>query len=189
MKKLESNKARTAARPPTRDYDFSVLRTLRQQAGVTLEGMAEETGVSLSTLTRIESNQNLPSIPTLTTLAEYFGISPPNLLELAGSHVVEHLEVQLEHLGDGLRRGIALPDVEVILGEAEAGDYSQRPHTHKGFYQLQWVLEGQLSVKVHGLDYQLSAGQAIKFDAGFEHMSHFQEQTKYLVVLVPKRTR
>ena len=171
-----------------REYDFSVLRGLRQQAGATLEGMAEETGVSLSTLTRIESNQNLPSIPTLATLAEYFGMSPPNLLELAGSHVVERVEERLEDLGDGQRRGVSLADVQIILGEADAGDFSQRPHTHKGYYQLQWVLEGRLRVLVHGKEYELNAGQAVKFDAGYEHASRFEEETKYVVVLVPKRT-
>ena len=172
-----------------REYDFSVLRGLRQQAGATLEGMAEETGVSLSTLTRIESNQNLPSISTLSILAEYFGMSPPNLLELAGSHVVEHVEEKLEELGAVRRRGVTLPDVQVIMGEADAGDLSQKPHTHKGFYQVQWVLQGRLRAQVHGKEYEVRSGQAIKFDAGFEHASRFEEDTQYIVVLVPKRTK
>ncbi len=170
------------------EYDFSVLRSLRQQARVTLERTAEETGVSLSTLTRIESNQNLPSIPTLTTLAEYFGMSPPNLLELAGSHVVEHGEEELEELGDVRRRGVSLPDVKIVLGEANAGNI-QKAHTHKGFYQVQWVLDGRLKAQVHGGEYEVGAGQAIKFDAGFEHVSQFVEDTRYVVVLVPKRTK
>jgi len=188
MKKVKK-RALSDSNIKTQQYDFSVLRGLRQQAGATLERTAEETGVSLSTLTRIESNQNMPSLPTLATLAEYFGMSPPNLLELAGSHVVEHGEEQLEVLGDVRRRGVSLPDVQIILGEADAEDFSQRPHTHKGFYQVQWVLEGRLRAQVQGREYELSAGQAIKFDAGFEHVSRFEEATKYIVVLVPKRTK
>ncbi len=170
------------------EYDFSVLRGLRQQAGATLEAMAEDTGVSLSTLTRIESNQNLPSIPTLAALAEYFGMSPPNLLELAGSHVVEHGEEQLEELGDVRRRGVSLPDVQIVMGEASAGD-EQKAHTHKGFYQVQWVLEGRVIAEVHGRKFLLTRGQAIKFDAGFEHVSRFEEDSRYVVVLVPRRTK
>ena len=170
-------------------YDFSVLRDLRHQAGVTLEEVAVATGLSFSTLGRIESNQNLPSLSTLSLLAEFFGLSPPNLLELAGSNVVECVEEELEELGRVRRRGISLPDVQVVLGTASAGDVSQTPHRHEGCYQVQWVLEGRLIAHLHERQFELSAGQAIKFDAGFEHASHFVEDTTYVVALVPKRTK
>lgn len=171
------------------DYDFSVLRDLRKQAGVTLEAVAAETGVSLSTLTRIETNQNLPSLTTLHALAEFFGLSPASLLAGAEPVVIEEVGEELEELGDVLRRGVTLPDARLVVGEAKAGDTSQRPHRHEGFYQIQWVLEGRMVSRVQGLEVSLEAGRAVRFDGGFEHVSHFVEDTRYLVVLIPKRPR
>jgi transcriptional regulator with XRE-family HTH domain len=170
-------------------YDFSVLRELRRQAGVTLEAVAAATGVSFSTLTRIETNQNLPSLTTLSALARYFGQSPARLLEMAGPAVIEQVEEQLEELGDVRRRGVTFPDARLIIGEARAGDLSQRPHRHEGYHQLQWVLEGRMVSKVQGREVPIEAGRAVRFDGGFEHVSHFVEDTRYLVVLLPKRAR
>jgi transcriptional regulator with XRE-family HTH domain len=170
-------------------YDFSVLRELRQQAGETLQELAEATGVSFSTLNRIEGNQNLPSITTLTALAAHFGMSAANLLDLAGSHVVECAEEEFETLGRGRRRGVNLPDVKLILGTAESGDESQILHRHPGHYQVQWVLEGRLVIRVQQREFELTAGEAVKFDAGFEHASRFLEDTRYVAALIPKRTK
>lgn len=170
-------------------FDFTVLRELRRQANVTLEQMAEETGLSFSTLSRIESNQNQPSLSTLSVLAGYFGLSPANLLDLAGATVVEHLEEDMEDLGDVKRRGVTLPDLKIVLGSAGTGNLTQVPHRHEGFTQIQWVTRGRLVVRIQGQQYELKAGQAIRFDAGLEHVSSFAEETEYIVVLVPKRTR
>jgi len=170
-------------------YDFSVLRELRQQAGVTLQELAQATGVSFSTLNRIEGNQNLPSLTTLTVLAGFFGLSAANLLDLAGTQVVELAEERLEDLGRVQRRGVTLPDGQVILGTGAAGDDSQTPHQHPGHYQIQWVLEGRLVLRVQHREFDVRAGQAVKFDAGFEHASRFVEDTRYIAVLIPKRTK
>ena len=173
----------------TKEFDFSILRDLRREANITLEDLAERTGVSFSTLSRIESGQNQPSLTTLASLSEHFGLSPANLLDLAGSNVIEHAEEELEDLGEVRRRGVSFPDAKLVLGKAEAGDSSQRRHRHEGHYQIQWVLEGKIIVHVHHREFEVGAGQSIKFDAGFEHRSQFLEDTTYLVALIPKRAK
>lgn len=170
------------------DFDFSFLRQLRQEAQVSLDRLVEETGISISTIVRMESNQNKPSLTTLSVLAEYFGLSPAHMVELASTNVIEHVEEELEDLGQVKRRGVSFPDAQVIMGEADAGGYSEA-HSHPGYYQLLWVLKGRLRVKINGRDFELDAGQAIRFGADFEHCSSYLEDTRYLVVLVPKRTR
>lgn len=170
------------------DYDFSFLRQLRNEAGVSLDRLVEETGISLSTLVRLESNQNKPSLTTLSVLAEYFGLSPGHIVELASNNIIEHVEEELEELGQVNRRGVSFPDAEVIMGEADAGGFSE-VHSHAGYYQILWVLEGRLMARVNGRKFELKAGQAIRFGADFEHNADYLKDTRYIVVLVPKRTR
>ena len=45
------------------------LRTLREQRGFTKCAMSERSGVSLSTLSRLESGRSVPNIETLVKLA------------------------------------------------------------------------------------------------------------------------
>ena len=175
-------------KPGSSDYDFSFLRQLRNEAKVSLDRLVEETGISFSTLTRIESNQNKPNLTTLSSLAKFFGLSPAHMVELATSNVIAHVEEELEDLGDVRRRGVSYPDAQVILGEAKAGEYSER-HRHDGSYQILWVLEGRLKAQIGDREFELDAGQAIRFGADLEHKASYQEDTRYIVVLVPKRTR
>lgn len=170
------------------DFDFSFLRQLRNERQISLESLAEKTGISLSTLTRMEQNQNNPNLTTLSVLARFFGLSPSHLLELAGSNIIEHTEEKLEDLGVVTRRGVTYPDAQIILGESGAGGFSE-PHAHPGQYQVLWVLEGRLKVRVDGREFKLAAGQSIRFSADKEHSSTYPEDTRYIVLLVPKRTR
>ena len=170
-------------------YDFSVLRELRQRAGVSIEAVARSTGLGVSTLARIETNQNLPSLTTLRLLADHFGLSPASLLEMVEPAVVELAQEELEHLGDVVRRGVTFPDVQLIVGEAKAGDDSQMVHRHEGCHQIQWVLEGRLISEVQGRGIEVPAGRAVRFDGGFDHASRFLEDTRYLVVPIPRKAR
>ena len=169
-------------------FDFSFLRQLRQEAKVSMDRLVEETGISISTLVRIESNQNKPNLTTLSILSEYFGLSPAHMVELASTNVIEHVEEELEELGQVKRRGVCFPDAQVIMGEADAGGYSE-VHNHSGFDQILWVLEGRLNARVNGRELELEASQAVRFNGDFEHASNYPEDTRYIVVLVPRRTR
>ncbi len=171
------------------NYDFSIIRELRQQKKVSLKKLASETGVSFSTLARIESNQNQPSLQTLSRLSGFFGLTPANLLDLASSFVVERAEEKLEDLGLLPRRGVSFPDLRLRVNEGKAGDTALEAHQHLGEYQVTWVLKGRIVVSVHGQDHEISAGQAIKFDASFDHTIRCLKDTSYVVGLVPKRTK
>jgi transcriptional regulator with XRE-family HTH domain len=169
--------------------DFSVLRELRHRSGLTLEQVAERTGISFATLSRVESNRNDPSLDTLIRLAACFGLSAANLLDLAGTHVVEFAHESIRRLGTAKRRVVRLTDTELILVEATAVDGLQPPHNHPGQYQLMWVLDGSAALTVGDQEHVLGPGDAMKFDAGLTHSARFTEDTSYVVVLVPRRVR
>ncbi len=58
------------------------LRTAREQHGATLTGVSRATGISLSTLSRIETGRRKPTLEVLLQLAKAYDVS---LDELAGT--------------------------------------------------------------------------------------------------------
>src|SRR3954451_14032557 len=58
------------------------LRTLREQRGPTLRALAADTGISVSTLSRLESGQRRPTLELLLPLARAYGVP---LDELVGA--------------------------------------------------------------------------------------------------------
>ncbi len=173
----------------TSDFDFSFLRELRNQKGVTLEGLAEAAGVSFSTLTRIESNQNQPNLATIKQIADYFGMTPSHILELATSYIVEKSIERPGTLGGIKRRMLDFPDIQLRVINGRAGQKADETHRHENDYQLTWVLEGSIIIEVQDREYELKAGEAIKFDAGYEHTVRLPEDSTYLVAVIKKRTK
>lgn len=180
---------KTVSHEENADYDFSILRELRNQYKITLEGLAEATGISFSTLTRIESNQNRPSLATLKRLADFFGMTPAHLLELTTSFIVERRVETRDKMGTIKRRSVAFSELRLRAAQGKAGQSAEEPHLHVHDYQVTWVLEGRMVLNIHGKDYELPAGHAIHFDAGFAHSSRLIEDSVYVVALMPKRTK
>ena len=58
----------------------TVLRRLRHERGLTLEEVAEATGISVAMLSRAEREQRVPSTEIVAALSDYYGV-PPEVLE------------------------------------------------------------------------------------------------------------
>ena len=56
------------------------LRLLRQQRGATLTGLSAATGISVSTLSRLESGQRRPNLELLLPLARAYGVPLDDLV-------------------------------------------------------------------------------------------------------------
>jgi transcriptional regulator with XRE-family HTH domain len=57
------------------------LRSVRERLFVTQEELAERTGMSRATISRIESGQQRPRISTVRRLAAALGVSPEELID------------------------------------------------------------------------------------------------------------
>jgi len=58
----------------------TMLRRLRHERGLTLEEVAEATGISIAMLSRAERGQRVPSTEIVAALSNYYGV-PPEVLE------------------------------------------------------------------------------------------------------------
>ena len=61
------------------------LRELRQQRLMTQREVAERSGITVTTLSRIENGKVIPTFKTIRNLAEVFGISPQEMREIVAS--------------------------------------------------------------------------------------------------------
>lgn len=91
------------------------VRTIRRQAGMTQEELAEKVGISASFLGHIERGSRVASLETLVALCNTLNISPVYLLEASllstqetalfpegTTPEMQHAAKQLLHLAEGL---------------------------------------------------------------------------------------
>ncbi len=174
--------ARTANRRVTDDDIPGVLtavgprlRALRRERGATLAELSETTGISLSTLSRLESGKRKPTLELLLPLAKAHGVQ---LDELVGAPATGDPRI---HARPFTRHGQTFVPLTRHLGGLHAYKQiippskkektaSERPDqgTHDG-YEWLYVLSGRLHLALGEHDLILTAGEAAEFDTHIPH--------------------
>ncbi|MEU9748307.1 XRE family transcriptional regulator [Streptomyces niveus] len=162
------------------DDDFSTvlkgvgprLRALRRDRGTTLALLSESTGISVSTLSRLESGGRKPTLELLLPLAKAYGVQ---LDELVDAPPTGDPRV---HLRSFSRYGMTFVPLTRHLGGLQAykqimpagplqtGELEQR--THEG-YEWLYILAGRLRLRLGEHDLVLGAGEAAEFDTRTPH--------------------
>lgn len=146
------------------------LRSIRRQRDVTLTELAAVTGISKSTLSRLESGQRKPSLELLLPIAQAHRIP---LDELVGSPDVGdpriHLKPQKRSGGRVVvpltRQPRGVHAWKVII-PPERGAPALR--THEG-YEWLYVLAGELRLLLGGHDLTMGPGEVAEFDTQVPH--------------------
>lgn len=145
------------------------LKRLRSERGVTLAALSASTGISTSTLSRLESGQRRPSLELLLPIAQAHQVA---LDELVGAPEVGDPRVRMKPLRAKGRVVVPLTRqpgplqafkmvIPVVRGEPE-------PRTHEG-YEWLYVLSGRLRLILADHDLVLDAGEAAEFDTRLPH--------------------
>lgn len=170
-------------------YDFSVLRDLRRQAGFTIAEVSEKSGVSIAVISKLERNHNLAELETLYRLARVYGMSATDVLALAEKRSAQRTDCETYHSGQFLFKKITYSSVQLYVAEAPADAAVTRPEVHQDDYEVLWVLEGELEVELPKEKHVLHAGDAIQFDAAFQHTYHTLKQSKLIILHLKKGKR
>ncbi len=145
------------------------LRRIRKERGATLAGLSEATGISVSTLSRLESGLRRPSLELLLPIARAHEVA---LDELVGAPAVRDPRVRAEPIRRHgrtywplTRQPGGLQAFKMLIPpSAEAPE----PRTHEG-YEWLYVLSGRLRLVLGEHDVVLSAGEAAEFDTRVPH--------------------
>ncbi|MER5701527.1 XRE family transcriptional regulator [Micromonospora sp. NPDC002296] len=147
------------------------LRALRRQRETTLADLSAATGISVSTLSRLESGTRRPTLEQLLPLARAHGVT---LDDLVGAPPTGDPRV---HLRPVSRHGLTMLPLTRRAGGIQAyklvipGGGRRRepdPQTHEG-YEWLYVLNGRLRLVLGERDMELAPGEAAEFDTRVPH--------------------
>lgn len=174
---------------PINALDFSIVRKLRKQNGLTLAGLSERSGLSVSVLSKLERNQNLMELETLFRLARAFKLSASDLLSLAESASAHFKNAESYESGPFHFEKVAYKGVDCFYATAKAGKSLKHPEAHGDELEICWVRKGRLRVEFPHEFQDLNAGEAIKFDAVVEHTYEMLEDTEVVIIHLTKSQR
>jgi transcriptional regulator with XRE-family HTH domain len=172
------------------------VRELRAERAMSLETLAERSGVSRSMISLVERGETSATAVVLEKLAAGLNIALANLFEppSVASPVSRRTEQPVwRDPGSGyIRRNVSpagqLTPIQIVEVEFPAGAHvayesgPRRPPTH----QQVWVLEGEIEVTVGAEQYALRAGDCVAFvlDRPTAFRNRTRKLARYAVVIV-----
>lgn len=145
------------------------LRAIRKQRGTTLADVAAKTGISVSTLSRLEAGRRRPTLELLLPLAQAYGVQ---IDELVGAPSTGDPRIHL--------RPVRVNDMTFIPLTRQAGGVraykviiparrgTPERKTHEG-YEWMYVLNGRVRLLLGDRDLVLTEGEAAEFDTRVPH--------------------
>lgn len=143
------------------------LRELRTRKRLTLARLAVETGLSTALLSKLETDRMIPTLPTLATICQVFGVGLSHFFSEPQKHSLSitrkgHL-LDRGMSGEGVKRApLHAPGSEVgivaELIEIAPGSISTMEATGRHQSRLIYVLSGRLALETGGLREVLETG-------------------------------
>src|SRR5579859_4516561 len=156
-------------RDPVLDAVGQRLRSLRQQRQLSLAGLSATTGISTSTLSRLESGGRKPTLELLLALARAYQVP---LDELVGAPPPGDPRVRIRPLRRDGRTLVPLTrqpgGIRAYKMIVPAGEPVGEQQAHEG-YEWMYVLSGRLRLRLGGHDFVMKAGEVAEFDTRTPH--------------------
>jgi transcriptional regulator with XRE-family HTH domain len=170
------------------------LRALRQERGATLADLSASTGISVSTLSRLESGGRRPTLEHLLPLARAHGVALDALVDAAPP------EDPRVHGSPFSREGLTLvplsrdgtggPQAYKLVFPPRSPARPPEQKVHDG-YEWLYVLSGRLRLQLGAREFVLAPGEAVEFDTRVPHAftNPFAEPAEVLTLFGPQGER
>ncbi|TCC31529.1 helix-turn-helix domain-containing protein [Kribbella sindirgiensis] len=147
------------------------LRALRTERGTTLAQLSETTGISVSTLSRLESGQRRPTLELLLPLARAHQVQLDELVDAppTGDPRIYQKPIKRHgtiHIPLSRRPGGLQAFKQILPAGYPGNDVVQK--THEG-YDWFYVLSGRIRLKLGDQDFIVKEGEAVEFDCRVPH--------------------
>lgn len=158
------------------------IRSLREDSGLTMQEMAEATGVDVASYAALEAGESDMSFTVLYRCAEKLGVDIVDLLTGEGPHLTgysivragEGLSIKRRagfeylHLAPTFKGKLAEPFVVTAPFDAAEQDAPIALSRHEG-QELDYILSGRLRFAYEGHVEELAPGDAVYYDSGRGH--------------------
>lgn len=162
------------------------LKALRAERGATLAQLSERTGISVSTLSRLESGQRRPTLELLLALARAHQVQLDDLVDapVTGDPRVHARPIQRNGMTmiPLTRRPGGVQAYKVVWPAKKPGP-DPALATHEG-YEWLYVMSGRIRLRLGEHDLVLADGEAAEFDTRVPHaLSNPGPETAELLML------
>ena len=172
------------------------LRALRQERGATLADLSASTGISVSTLSRLESGGRRPTLEHLLPLARAHGVALDALVDAAPPQDPRVHGSPFSREGLTLvplsRDGTGGPQAYKLVFPPRSPARPQEPEqkVHDG-YEWLYVLSGRLRLLLGSREFVLAPGEVVEFDTRVPHAfsNPFAEPAEVLTLFGPQGER
>ena len=155
----------------------SRIRQLRMQRAMTLQTLADMTGLSASLLSLVERGKTSPSIGTLVAVSHALGVHMSDLVAQPGSGMrhplVRYAEQARYSTPSGGERRVVADDrvrgLEIAVNDFMEGGASAETQTHHGGYEYGLLLSGELTVTLGDETIVLAPGDMVSYDSSIPH--------------------
>ena len=172
------------------------LSQLRQAQGHSLETVAERSGISRATLSRLERGETSPTAGMLGALCAVYQTPLSRLIaeveEEGPSLIRASDQVVWTDPETGFRRRMVSPPAPALAGEVIEGvlppgadiSYPHSPLT--GLEHHLWLLEGALTLNVEGRGYDMLPGDCLRYRlfGGSRFLSTGPDPARYVLSMV-----
>jgi len=167
------------------------IRALRKIRGISLQQMANETGMSYSYLSGLENDKHSVSIANLQRVASFFQVDMVYFLMPSGPvprvFRKKDLFAQDSTFNNICYRVVTPPDSSNLQASyvyMPPHDPTERQiHKHGKGQEMILVLDGCVHVMVEEEKYKLEQGDSILFEADIEHLIYTEEQPATFVLV------
>ncbi len=147
------------------------LRALRLEKEMTLADLASSTGISVSTLSRLESGGRRPTLELLLPIARAHGLALDDLVEVAAPSDPRVRQRPVTRGGMTMvpltRRAGGSQAYKMTIAPGRARREPD-PQSHEG-YEWLYVLDGRLRLVLGEHDVVLEPGEVAEFDTRLPH--------------------
>jgi transcriptional regulator with XRE-family HTH domain len=169
------------------------LRALRTERDLTLSALSRTTGISVSTLSRLEAGQRKPTLELLLPLARAYQVALDELVDAPAADDPRVRQSPFEHGGVTMvpltrQSGGLQAYKQTFPPKSRIGDMEQK--THDG-YEWMYVLSGRLRLLLGAREFVLAAGEVVEFDTRVPHAfgNPFAEPAEVLTLFGPQGER
>jgi len=172
------------------------LAQLRAEHGWSLEALAERTGVSRATLSRLERSELSPTAAMLGKLCTAYGWTLSRLMADAETRPLSLIpagaQSQWEDPESGYSRRIISPPAPGLRGELvevripSGASVSFETSPLPGLEHHLWMLEGRLHIEVDGSEFDLRHGDCLRYvlNGPTRFEARGKREARYVIAMV-----